>query len=170
MGRFERPGALNHVVYVTRDTAATTRFYTEILGMRLISYAQADQVGSTGERVRFLHTFFEMGDGTCIAFFDIEDLPEEKAESVIPSWAPHLALSLGSREEVDDARQRLLEHGVEVVGPVDHEGIWKSIYFFDPNGVRLELTYQNRKLTEEDAAAAAAAVDAWTAAAAQPTG
>jgi len=165
MTAFQRPRGLNHVVYITRDTAATKHFYTTILGMRLVSYAQADQVGSTGEPVRFLHTFFEMGDGTCIAFFDIEDLPEETAKSVVPRWAPHLALSLGSSDEVEDARQRLIEHGIEVVGPIDHEGIWTSIYFFDPNGVRLEFTYQNRKLTEEDAMAAAAAVDAWTAAA-----
>jgi len=170
MTTFEPPRGLNHVVYVTRDTAATTRFYTEVLGLRLVSYAQADQVGSTGESVEFLHTFFEMADRTCIAFFDIKDLPEETAESVIPKWAPHLALSLGSSEEIDRARQRLIDNGVEVIGPIDHEGIWKSIYFFDPNGVRLEFTFQNRDLTEEDATAAAAAVDAWTAGLAQPVG
>ena len=35
----------------------------------------------------------------------------------------------------------LVDYGVEVLGPVDH-GFAHSIYFFDPNGVRLELTAQ----------------------------
>ena len=53
-----------------------------------------------------------------------------------------------------DPAARLLDEGVEVRGVIDHEGIWNSIYFFDPNGVRLELTYQSRALTDEDAARA----------------
>ena len=45
----------------------------------------------------------------------------------------------------------------------DHEGIWESIYFFDPNGIRLELTYQARPLGEQDAADAEIAVQKWIA-------
>jgi catechol-2,3-dioxygenase len=47
-------------------------------------------------------------------------------------------------------KDRLTSHGVEVVGPVDHEGIFLSIYFFDPNGLRLEFTWMRRPLTDED--------------------
>ncbi|TMR01219.1 VOC family protein [Actinomadura soli] len=161
MTGFARPRGLNHVAYVTRDTAATKRFYTELLGMRLVGYAMDDSVGSTGEPTTFLHTFFEMADGSCIAFFEIEGLDTDHHESPLPRWAPHLALSLDSLEEVEDARDRLVAAGVEVKGVVDHEGIWSSIYFFDPNGVRLELTYQNRPLNDDDAAAAEKAVKAW---------
>jgi catechol 2,3-dioxygenase-like lactoylglutathione lyase family enzyme len=162
MTTFARPRGLNHVAYITRDTAATTRFYTEVLGCRLVGHAQEEKVGSTGEATPFLHTFFELGDGSCIAFFDIEGLPPAEADSVTPRWAPHLALSVDSAEELTDAHHRLAERGVDVAGPVDHEGIWSSIYFFDPNDVRIELTYQNRALTEDDAAAARQAVDRWT--------
>ncbi|TDB89831.1 VOC family protein [Actinomadura sp. KC216] len=161
MTGFTRPRGLNHVAYVTRDTAATKRFYTELLGMRLVGYAMDDSVGSTGEPTTFLHTFFEMADGSCIAFFEIEGLDADHHESPLPRWAPHLALSLDSLEEVEAARDRLVAAGVEVKGVVDHEGIWSSIYFFDPNGVRLELTYQNRPLNDDDAAAAEKAVKAW---------
>jgi catechol-2,3-dioxygenase len=38
-------------------------------------------------------------------------------------------------------KARLEAHGVEVLGITDHH-IFHSIYFFDPNGVRLELTAQ----------------------------
>jgi len=156
-----RPSGLNHVAYVTRDTAATRRFYTELLGMRLVSYAKDSSVGSTGEPVSFLHTFFEMNDGSCIAFFEIDGLEHDHRESPLPRWAPHLALSVSSREELEATQQRLVAAGLEVKGITEHEGVWSSIYFFDPNGVRLELTYQNRALTDQDARGAEAAVDQW---------
>ena len=144
MVAFASPRQLNHVAYVTRDTAATIAFYEGVLGMPLISCVADDKVPSTGESGHFLHTFFEMSDGSCIAFFEIENLPEDSLTSSLPRWAPHLALSVNSPEELDSAQRHLQERGVEVLGPVDHDGIWHSIYFFDPNGVRLELTYQSR--------------------------
>jgi catechol 2,3-dioxygenase-like lactoylglutathione lyase family enzyme len=156
-----RPRGLNHVAYVTCDTAATKRFYTELLGMRLVGYARDESVGSTGEAQSFLHTFFEMEGGSCVAFFEIEGVNADHHESHLPRWAPHLALSVGSLEELETMHKRLLDAGIEVRGVIDHEGIWNSIYFFDPNGVRLELTYQNRPLGDEDAAAAEAAVAEW---------
>ena len=57
---FTRPKGLNHAAYIAWDTEETTRFYTDILGMRLVAHAQGDQVGSTGEATTFLHTFFPM--------------------------------------------------------------------------------------------------------------
>ena len=158
---FTRPKGLNHAAYITWDTEETTRFYTEVLGMRLVAHAQGDQVGSTGESSKFLHTFFQMDDGSCIAFFEVEGVPREAGESAIPSWVRHIALSVGSMEEVEDAKRRLEKHGVEVRGIVDHEGIWNSIYFFDPSGNRIELTYQSEQLTDEHAREAERAVAAW---------
>ncbi len=46
---------------------------------------------------------------------------------------------------------------------VDHEGIWSSIYFFDPNGIRIELTHQSRPLGERDAEEGRALVEQWVA-------
>lgn len=163
MSEFQRPAGLNHVAYVTRDTAATRKFYTEILGMKLVGSAMDETVGSTGDAGRFLHTFFQLGDGSCVAFFEIEGVQSDHHESSLPRWAPHLALSVNSRAELDSAHKRLKDAGVEVIGVVEHEGIWSSIYFFDPNGVRLELTYQGRELSEDDAVHAASSVDAWIA-------
>ncbi len=163
MSEFQRPAGLNHVAYVTRDTKATRAFYTELLGMNLVGSAEDEQVGSTGEAGRFLHTFFQLGDGSCVAFFEIEGVEKDHHQTALPRWAPHLALSVGSREELDSAHKRLTDNGVEVVGVVEHEGIWSSIYFFDPNGVRLELTFQSRQLSDDDAVHAASSVDAWIA-------
>lgn len=156
-----RPSGLNHVAYVTTDTGKTKDFYTQVMKMRLVGYAKEETVGSTGDATSFLHTFFEMGDGTCVAFFEIDGVTIDHHESSLPRWAPHLALSVGSREELEEMHQRVLDAGLEVRGVIEHEGIWSSIYFFDPNGVRLEVTYQNRKLTDDDAAEAETAVAEW---------
>ena len=158
---FTRPKGLNHAAYIAWDTEETTHFYTDVLGMRLVAHAQGDQVGSTGEATKFLHTFFQMEDGSCLAFFEVEGVPREPDKTVVPPWVRHIALSVGSMEELEDAKRRLEQKGVDVRGIVDHEGIWKSIYFHDPNGHRLELTYQREALTDEHAREAEKAVAAW---------
>lgn len=164
MSSFTRPQGLNHVAYLTRDTAKTADFYTRVLGMKLVGHALDDKVGSTGEPQRFLHTFFEMGDGSCVAFFELEGLPDGEDQTVVPKWVRHIALSVDSMEALEEARQRVVAAGLDVIGPVDHEGIWQSIYFFDHNDIRVELTYQNRPLGADDAAAAADAVADWVSA------
>lgn len=154
------PRSLNHVAYLTTDTAATHRFYTEVLGCKLVAAVEEDEVPSVGEDTSFLHTFFAMQSGECFAFFEI-DGQDTPAPDGVPSWVRHIALTIGSLDELDAWREHVSAHGVEVRGPVDHEGIWTSIYFFDPNGVRIELTHQNRALTDEDAAEARELLGGW---------
>jgi len=157
-----RPLSLNHVAYVTWNTAETVRFYTEVLGMKLRGHASGTQV-STGDTGRFLHTFLEMEDGAHIAFFEIDGVEREQHKTPVPPWARHIALNVESEEALNAWEKRLRSHGLDLVGPIDHEGTWKSIYFFDPNGIRLELTHQTRELTDDDEAKARATVHAWAA-------
>jgi catechol 2,3-dioxygenase-like lactoylglutathione lyase family enzyme len=135
-----RPQSLHHTAYVTHDTEATVKFYTEILDMPLVSAVVDDEVPSTGDPWPYLHLFFELGDGSTIAFFESLGLPQPSPISH-PAYDifNHLALNVGSREEVDRWAELLKSRGVDLVGPVDH-GIIYSIYFYDPNGIRLELT------------------------------
>ena len=148
---------LNHVAYPTFDTAATVRFYTEVMGFRLV-----DAVREDGGPKPFLHTFFATESGEIIAFFDIvgEQKPERDS---LPPWVRHLALSVDSKETLAAWKDRLEAHGLKVTGPIDHDGVWSSIYFPDPNGVTLELTHQARALTDADADRAVDMVAAWTA-------
>lgn len=148
---------LNHVAYPTFDTAATVRFYTEVMGFRLVD-AVRDRIG----RHQFLHTFFAMGSGEIIAFFDVRDLEKPERDGV-PHWVRHLALDVESADALAAWHTRLTALGVDVSGPIDHDGIWSSIYFSDPNGVTLELTHQRRPLNDDDATRAAALVAAWSA-------
>jgi len=55
-----------------------------------------------------------------------------------PVWVQHIALRLGSLDELHAAKAHLESLGLDVLGPT-HHGIFKSIYFFDPNGHRVEL-------------------------------
>jgi len=153
--------ALNHVAYPTTDTGATYRFYTEILGFKLVAAVRGDHDPESNTSKPHLHTFFAMRDGEVIAFFDIEGAEKPKRDH-LPTWVRHFAMSVDSYDDLMAWRQRLLDHGVQVTPVVDHDGVWFSIYFPDPNGVLLELTYQARALTADDAAEAARMVGEWT--------
>jgi catechol 2,3-dioxygenase-like lactoylglutathione lyase family enzyme len=153
--------ALNHVAYPTTDTGATHRFYTEILGFRLVAAVRGDRDPESNTSKPHLHTFFAMRSGEVIAFFDIEGAEKPKRDK-LPTWVRHFAMSVDSHDELLAWRQRLLDHGVQVSPVVDHDGIWYSIYFPDPNDVLLELTYQARELTSADAQHAAEMVGEWT--------
>lgn len=152
--------SLNHVAYPTANTAETVRFYTEVMGFRLVHAVRSDADPENGSARPFLHTFFAMGSGEVIAFFDIAGLAPGAGDGM-PPWVRHLALSVESRAAIADWKTYLESKGLRVSGPVDHDGVWLSIYFGDPNGVTLELTHQARALTDTDAAEAAAMVAAW---------
>jgi catechol 2,3-dioxygenase-like lactoylglutathione lyase family enzyme len=130
---------LFHFAYPCRDAEETRAFYEDVLGLPLVHCMQVESVPSTGERGPYAHIFFEMGDGSYIAFFDLGkgEMPEPSPNT--PAWVLHLALEVDGVAEIKAAKSRLEHAGVEVMGVVDHDFI-RSIYFFDPNGLRLELT------------------------------
>lgn len=163
---------LFHFAYPCRDGEETRHFYEDILGLPLVNCMTADVVPSTGEEKPYVHIFFEMEDGSYIAFFDLGENELPLPSPNTPSWVEHLALEVASPEEVTAMRDRLESMGVETIGVVDH-GFIKSVYFFDPNGLRLEVTARTEEpgYQERAAASAHAALREWTArkAAAVPT-
>jgi catechol 2,3-dioxygenase-like lactoylglutathione lyase family enzyme len=155
---------LHHFAYRCRDAEETRRFYEDVLGLPLAHIIQEDHVPSTGAYCPYVHIFFEMGDGSFIAFFDLgDDLASDPSPNT-PSWVNHLALTVESVEHLQRAKERLEAAGVEVVGITDH-GFINSIYFFDPNGIRLELTVQVQPTRHDPEAfkSARARLDAWSA-------
>ncbi len=153
---------LNHVAYRCRDAGETMQFYRDVLGMKLAHVITQDRVPSTQEFAPHCHLFFEMADGSWVAFFDLVDETTIDQESN-PDWAQHLALEVESVEALDIAHKNLDAHDIDVLGPVDH-GFIRSIYFYDPSGHRLELTARTTEPgdLERFAAEAPALVDAWT--------
>ena len=131
---------LNHVAWRCRDAEQTRAFYEDLLGLPLDHVVREDRVPSTGEASSFAHLFFRMRDGSFVAFFDLGD-GGGASDPTTPAWVNHLAMSVGSRQELERAKERLENAGVQVLGIVDHHWL-QSIYFHDPNGLRLELSYQ----------------------------
>jgi len=130
---------MHHVAYKCRDAEETRHFYEDILGLPLAHVIRLDRVPSTGEPVPFAHLFFEMKDGSYVAFFDLGDGKSSVRDPATPEWLAHLAVEVPDRKELEEWKSRVEAHGIKVVGPTDHEFV-DSIYFFDPNGIRLEIT------------------------------
>jgi catechol 2,3-dioxygenase-like lactoylglutathione lyase family enzyme len=131
---------LHHFAWRCRDAQETRRFYEDLLGLPLVHVIRKDHVPSTGEYCPYVHIFFRMQDGSCMAFFDLGDGAAAEPSPNTPSWVNHIALRVASRADLEAMRQRLIAHGVEVIGVTNHDDYIHSIYFFDPNGLRLELT------------------------------
>lgn len=155
---------LHHYAYKARDAEETRHFYEDILGLPLYHIIQSDYVPSTGEYCPYTHFFFRLQDGSFIAFFDIGDDVKAEPSPNTPLWINHVAFRVNTVQELENTKARLEAHGVEVLGVTDHH-IFKSIYFFDPNGIRLELAAQvaDAEQMAKDSTVAHERLNAWTA-------
>jgi catechol 2,3-dioxygenase-like lactoylglutathione lyase family enzyme len=129
---------VHHVAYRCRDAKETVEFYQRVLGMEFQLAIAEDKVPSTGAPDPYMHVFLDAGGGNVLAFFELPNSPDMGRDPNTPAWVQHLALRVGSMDDLLAAKERAEAHGLDVLGPV-HHGIFKSIYFFDPNGHRVEL-------------------------------
>lgn len=132
---------IHHVTYRCRDTKETIEWYEKHLNMNFILAIAEDQVPSTKAPDPYMHIFLDAGNENILAFFEIPNSPEMTPGSKdpnTPDWVQHIAFRVGSMDKLLTAKEQLEENGVEVLGPIDHT-LFKSIYFRDPNGHRLEL-------------------------------
>ncbi|MBO6555525.1 MAG: VOC family protein [Pseudomonadales bacterium] len=129
---------IHHVAYRCKDTKETVNFYRDLLGMEFQLAIAEDTVPSTGEPDPYMHVFLDAGNGNVLAFFELPNSPEMGRDDRTPAWVQHIAFEVGSFDELMAYKEKLEVAGLEVVGPTNH-GIFDSIYFFDPNGHRLEL-------------------------------
>ena len=120
---------LHHNAYRCRDSEETRAWYEEFLGLPLVSAFEIDEG-------RALHTFFQMADGSCLAFFEVPGKPFEFKRQ--ESLDLHIALGVDN-DVFESMLKKGKDEGREVRGPVDH-GFVRSIYFRDPNGYIVELT------------------------------
>jgi len=159
-----RTMGIHHFAYKCRNAAETRKFYEEGLGLPLVAVLEEkDTLTTTGDRLSFVHFFFEMGDGNYLAFFDFGDSAAPVLDAQTPKFANHLALRVEDETALMKARARLEEIGVRVDGPLDHDFV-RSIYFWDPNGIRLEYAYTlwDKEKLDAQRAAAAGLLTKWT--------
>ncbi|HHL42465.1 MAG TPA: VOC family protein [Hellea balneolensis] len=129
---------VHHVAYRCKDAKQTVDFYTHVLGMGFKLAIAENQVPSTGEPDPYMHIFLDAGGDNVLAFFEIPNSPDMGRDRNTPRWVQHIAFRLENLEALMEAKAHIEAQGIDVLGPV-HHGIFKSIYFFDPNGHRLEL-------------------------------
>jgi glyoxylase I family protein len=130
---------IHHVAYRCKDAKETAAFYKEYLNMDLLVCIAEDKVPSTKEPNPYMHIFLDAGRGNILAFFEITGEKEMSRDLNTPKWVQHIALQVENEAALIKAKAELEEKNLEVLGVTDH-GIIRSIYFFDPNGHRLELT------------------------------
>jgi glyoxylase I family protein len=129
---------IHHVAYRCRDAKETVEFYERVLGMRYTNAFSEDHVPSTGAYDPYMHVFLDCGGGNVLAFFELPNQPEMSRDLQTPEWVQHLAFEVADMDTLIKAKAHIEGQGIDVLGPT-HHGIFKSIYFFDPNGHRLEL-------------------------------
>ena len=129
---------IHHVAYRCKDAKETVEFYRRVMDMDLVLAISEDLVPSTKEPDPYMHIFLDAGQGNVLAFFELPNSPPMGWDENTPDWVQHIAFELESMDELLSAKEHIESQGVDVLGPVDHH-IFKSIYFFDPSGHRLEL-------------------------------
>lgn len=134
---------IHHVAYRCRDAKETVEFYTKMLNMDFVLAIAEDQVPSTHEPDPYMHLFLDAGGGNVLAFFELPTKPEMGRDENTPRWVQHIAFQVADRDTLLQFKQHLEDNGVEVLGVTDHT-IFDSIYFFDPNGHRIELAAPTR--------------------------
>ena len=156
---------VHHAAYRCRDAEETRQFYEDILGLPLKAALVFEEEPGTGRPLPYMHLFFEMGDGNFVAFFDVPQ--GARSEKFKMKWGMdlHFAMEAKSHEEMMAFKARLDAAGVPCFGPIDHHFV-HSIYFYDPNGINVEITCRDPKHDEimaDEAGSARQIIAAWTA-------
>jgi catechol 2,3-dioxygenase-like lactoylglutathione lyase family enzyme len=155
---------LHHNAYRCRDSEETRKFYEDFLGLRLASALEiaATKTGRS-DPSKVLHSFFELGDHSFLAFFEMPDDPDERLFERRSDLDLHIALEVPDGSQLLAYKEKAIAAGLEVRGPVDH-GFLHSLYFRDPNGYVVELTSKGpdyEKFMEGEVAQAHQVLDRW---------
>ena len=126
---------LHHNAYRCCDSETTRRFYEDFLGLPLAETLEIRQ-SKSGRKTDTLHTFYELGDGSYLAFFEAPDMPFEFKDQ--HDYDLHIALEVDKKTLTKMFAKGKAE-GIHTRGVSDH-GFIHSIYFRDPNGYVIELT------------------------------
>jgi catechol 2,3-dioxygenase-like lactoylglutathione lyase family enzyme len=150
---------LHHNAYRCRDSEETRKFYSDFLGLPLTNAFEISATKS-GRPTKTLHSFYQMDDGSCLAFFEDPDRPFEFKEQ--HDFDLHIALEV-AHSDLQPMLEKGKAAGIETRGISDH-GFIDSIYFRDPNGYVIELTAKrpgHDAIVEKAAQTARQHLDAW---------
>lgn len=156
---------VHHSAFRCRDAEETRVFYEDVLGLKLVAALDFDRLPGVDKEYPYMHLFFEMADGNFVAFFDV---PGDVDEGMFKDkWGMdlHFAMEVKTMAEIDAFKERLTAHGISHFGPIDHD-FCHSIYFYDPNGLNVEITVKDKdhdQILAHEAATAHDNLQKWTA-------
>lgn len=156
---------VHHSAFRCRDAEETRKFYEDILGLPLKAALVFEEEPGTGRPLPYMHLFFQLGDGNYVAFFDVPDGAHDGKFKMKWGMDLHFAMEVATMDEMMAFKDRLDRAGVPCFGPIDHHFV-HSIYFYDPNGVNVEITVRDANhdaIMAAEAADAPAILAAWTA-------
>lgn len=130
----------HHHAYRTADMERTRQFYEDVLGMPMIGVFVETTDPVTEEPSNYIHAFFEIADGSALAFFQFQEglYGESAIQGPQDPFDHHLALEVDSKDVVLEYRDKLQALGIDHM-LIDH-GYCYSLYVHDPNGMQVELT------------------------------
>ena len=152
---------LHHNAYRCRDSEETRQFYEDFLGLRLAGSLEIGET-KTGRKTSVLHTFYEMDDGSYLAFFEDPGTPFDFKPQ--RDFDLHIALEVNP-SDLQPMLEKGRAAGIETRGVADHDFI-HSIYFRDPNGYVIELTARrpnHHRAMDPDTNGARDILDRWQA-------
>jgi catechol 2,3-dioxygenase-like lactoylglutathione lyase family enzyme len=130
---------VDHLALVTDDLPRTMDFYTRVMQMQLVHVRRVPFERDRGQPPydNLRHYFFNMGNDTLLAFFEY---PKglDRSNRDLPGGMQHLAFHV-PRARFDQMVEHVRSCGIDVIGPVPLGGRFWSAYFYDNNGIRLEL-------------------------------
>jgi len=162
--KLQRPKNIHHLAYLCRDAEQTRWFYEDIMGFKLVAALDFESTPGSGEPLEYMHLFFEMGNGDHIAFFDIPDNVDEEKFGYTSGFDQHIAFEVDTLEELESWKNHLNGKLGWASDPIDHDFV-HSIYFYDPNGLALEITCRDKnyeKIMKEDQRKAHRNLKLWT--------
>jgi catechol 2,3-dioxygenase-like lactoylglutathione lyase family enzyme len=130
---------IDHLAFVTDDLPATMDFYTRVLGMQLVHVRRVPFERDRGQPPynNLRHYFFNMGNDELLAFFEYpKGLGRQNRD--VPGGMQHIAFHV-PQSRFDSMIEHVKSCGIDVIGPVPLGGRFWSAYFYDPNGIRLEI-------------------------------
>lgn len=144
---------IHHVAYRCKDAKETVQWYVDNLKMDFVLAIAEDFVPSTKAPDPYMHVFLDAGNNNVLAFFELPTQPEMGRDPNTPEWVQHIAFKVKDMETLLEYKNHLEAQGIDVLGVTDHS-VFHSIYFFDPNGHRVELaapdTNEDKKLKRLD--------------------
>lgn len=147
-------GGVHHLALVCKDMRATHEFYTGVMKMELTCAIHVPPYKEEDA----MHLFYDMGGGNQLAFFWFKDAPAGETGQAHPASPAHvnangsmhhLAFSVDSEADLNEWRAHLTAREIRVTPIIDHD-FCRSIYFADPDGMQLEISYWARALEQRD--------------------